>query len=150
MANMLLERQPTTDQMDAMWDLRQENSDICMVKSILVVEDNPALGNLLREILQDETTCRVVLVSSGEAALNTLQMVRPQLFLLDYCLPGMHGLELVDQIRSMQGYEQTPILLMSAAAALPQGNIAKQHLRCLQKPFDLDKLLELVEELLAV
>jgi len=148
MANMLLERKPTTDQMDAMWDLRQENSDICMVKSILVVEDNPALGNLLREILQDETTCRVVLVSSGEAALKTLQMVRPQLFLLDYCLPGINGLELVDQIRSIEGYEQTPILLMSAA--LPQGNIVKQHLRCLQKPFDLDRLLELVEELLAV
>lgn len=148
MANMLLERQPTTDQMDAMWDLQQENSDICVVKSILIVEDNFALGNLLKEILQDETTCQVILVSSGEAALNTLQMVRPQLFLLDYCLPGMNGLELVDQIRSVAGHEQTPILLMSAA--LPQGNIAKQHLKCLQKPFDLDRLLELVEKLLAV
>jgi hypothetical protein len=58
MANMLLERQSTTDQMDAMWDQRQENSDICTVKSILVVEDNPALGNLLWEILQDETPCQ--------------------------------------------------------------------------------------------
>ncbi len=75
-------------------------------------------------------------------------MVTPQLFLLDYCLPGMNGLELVERLRRMQGYEQTPILLMSAA--LPQGNIAKQHLRCLQKPFDLDKLLQLVGELLAV
>jgi len=148
MANMLLERQSTTDQMDAMWDLRQENSDICTVKSILVVEDNPALGNLLWEILQDETPCRIFLVSSGEAALNLLQMVKPQLFLLDYCLPGMNGLELVDQIRNIEGYNQTPILLMSAA--LPQGNIAKQYLRSLQKPFDLDRLLELVAELLVV
>jgi CheY-like chemotaxis protein len=148
MANMLLERQSTTDQMDAMWDQRQENSDICTVKSILVVEDNPALGNLLWEILQDETPCRVFLVSSGEAALNMLQMVKPQLFLLDYCLPGMNGFELVKRVRRMQGYEQTPILLMSAA--LPQGNRAKEYLRCLQKPFDLDRLLELVAELLAV
>jgi CheY-like chemotaxis protein len=148
MANMLLERQPTIYQMDAMRDLRQEDSGICAVKSILIVEDNAALGNLLWEILQEETTCQVFLASSGEAALNMLQMVTPQLFLLDYCLPGMNGLELVERLRSMQGYEQTPILLMSAA--LPQGNIAKQHLRCLQKPFDLDKLLQLVGELLAV
>ena len=148
MASMLLERQPTIDQMDAMGDLRQENNDICAVKSILIVEDNAALGNLLWEILQEETTCQVFLVSSAEEALNTLQMVTPQLFLLDYCLPGMNGLELVDRIRGMQGYEQTSVLFMSAA--LPQGNIAKQHLKCLQKPFDLDRLLQLVAELLAV
>ena len=148
MAKMLLERRPTTDQMDAMWNLRQEKSDVCTVRSILIVEDNTALGNLLWEILQEETTCQVFLVPSAEAALNTLQMVTPQLFLLDYCLPGMDGLELVGRIRRMEGYEQTPILLMSAA--LPQGNIAKQHLRCLPKPFDLDSLLQLVAELLVV
>jgi CheY-like chemotaxis protein len=148
MANMLLERQPTTDQMDAMWNLRQQNSGICMVKTILVVEDNAALGNLLREILQDETTCQILLVSSAEAALKALQMVNPQLFVLDYCLPGMNGLELVERVRAMEGYEQTPILLMSAA--FPQGNIAKQHLKCLPKPFELDRLLQLVEDLLAV
>jgi CheY-like chemotaxis protein len=134
--------------MDAMRDLRQENSDICTAKSILIVEDNAALGNLLWEILQEETTCQVFVVPSAEAALNTLQMVTPQLFLLDYCLPGMDGLELIERLRRMQGYEQTPILFMSAA--LPQGNMAKQHLKCLQKPFDLDRLLQLVEELLAV
>lgn len=148
MAQMLLERHPTTDQMDAMWNLRQEKHDICTVKSILIVEDNTALGNLLWEILQEETTCKVFLVPSAEAALNTLQMVTPQLFLLDYCLPGMDGLELVDRIRDIAGCEQTPILLMSAA--LPQGNIAKQHLRCLPKPFDLDSLLQMVAELLAI
>jgi CheY-like chemotaxis protein len=148
MATMLLERRPTTRQMDTLWDVRQQNSDICMVKTILVVEDNAALGSLLREILQDETTCQIVLVSSAEEALEMLQMIKPQLFVLDYCLPGMNGLELVERVRIMKGYEQTPILLMSAA--LPQGNIAEQHLKCLPKPFDLDKLLGMVEELLPI
>ena len=148
MSKMLLEKQPATDQMDAMWNSRQDSSNICTVKSILIVEDNATLGNLLWEILQDETTYQVFLASSAETALNTLRTVTPQLFLLDYCLPGMNGLELVDWLRGMEGYKQTPILLMSAA--LPQGILAKQHLRCLQKPFDLDRLLQLVEELLEV
>lgn len=148
MASMLLERQPIANQMDTMWDLRHQDSGMCMVKTILVVEDNPALGNLLREILQDETSCQVCLVSSAEAALNTLQMMKPQLFVLDYCLPGMNGLELVEQVRTMEGYQQTPVLLMSAA--FPQEKIARQCLQCLSKPFDLDQLLQTVEELLTI
>lgn len=148
MATMLLERQSTTDQMKTMWDLRQQNSTSCKVKSILIVEDNAALGNLLKEILQDETACQIFLASSAEAALNTLQLVNPQLFVLDYCLPGMNGLEFVKQVRAMEGCEQTPILLMSAD--FPQRKIVEQYLKCLPKPFDLDRLLQLVEDLLVV
>jgi CheY-like chemotaxis protein len=131
--------------MEILWDV-QPNS--CIAKTILIVEDNTALGNLLREVLQNETTCQIFLVSSAEEAIRTLQTVNPQLFVLDYCLPGMNGLEFAERIRAMERYEQTPILLMSPA--FPQGNIAKQHLRCLPKPFDLDSLLQMVEELLAV
>jgi CheY-like chemotaxis protein len=131
-----------------MWDLRQQNGTSCTVKSILVVEDNVALGNLLKEILQDETSCQTFLVSSAEAALKMLQMINPQLLVLDYCLPGMNGLELVERVRTMKEYEQTPILLMSAA--FPQRNIVKQQLKYLPKPFDLDRLLQLVEDLLVV
>ena len=148
MASMLLERQSIVNQMDAMWDLRHQDSEMCMVKTILVVEDNPALGNLLREILQDETSCQVCLVSSAEAALNSLQTIKPQLFVLDYCLPGMDGLELVEQVRTMEGYQQTPVLLMSAA--FPQESIVRQYFQYLPKPFELDKLLQIVEEILKV
>jgi CheY-like chemotaxis protein len=148
MVNMLLEGQLATNQMDTIWDVEPQNGNSCMVKTILIVEDNAALGNLLREILQDETTCQILLVSSAEAAIRTLQTVNPQLFVLDYCLPGMNGLEFTERVRAMERYEQTPILLMSAA--FPQVNIAKQYLKCLPKPFDLDSLLQMVEELLAV
>lgn len=148
MFNMLLERQLITNQMETLWDVQPQNSDSCIVKTILIIEDNAALGNLLREVLQDETTCQIFLVSSAEAAIRTLQTVNPQLFVLDYCLPGMNGLEFAERVRAMERYEQTPILLMSPA--FPQANIAKQHLRCLPKPFDLNSLLQMVEELLAV
>jgi CheY-like chemotaxis protein len=91
---------------------------------------------------------QVVLATSGKAALNTLQAVTPQLFLLDDCLPDMNGLELVERIRSMQVYEQTPILFMSGS--LTKGNIAEEHLICLHKPFGLNNLIKLIEEYLVV
>lgn len=118
-----------------------------VIKNILIVEDNPILGNLLLEILQEETTYQSYLVSSGESALNMLSTITPALFLLDYHLPGMNGLELADHLRHQEGGKLCPILLMSAE--LPQGNGALDHLKTLQKPFDLEVLLQLIAELLA-
>jgi DNA-binding response OmpR family regulator len=148
MEKMLLERQPVTDHMDVMWNQRQENSASCTVKNILIVAKDSALRNLLWEILQDETSCQIKLAPSGKVALNMLQTVTPQLFLLDNCLPDMNGLELVKRIRSMQIYEQTPILLMSEL--LTQGDIIDLNLRYLHKPFNLKSLIKPIEEYLVV
>jgi CheY-like chemotaxis protein len=115
-------------------------------KHILIVEDDPTIGNLLVEAIQDEMTCHVLLVSSGEHAQSLMQTVMPTLLLLDYHLPGMNGLELVDWLQNRGGGEHIPILLMSAS--LPQGNMDKYDLRMLKKPFNLETLLQLITELL--
>ncbi|EFH85340.1 response regulator [Ktedonobacter racemifer] len=74
-----------------------------VVKSILIVEDDPVLGNLLLETFQEETTYQGYLTSSGERALMMLSTITPALFLLDYHLPGMNGLELADHLRRREG-----------------------------------------------
>ncbi|GHO60827.1 response regulator [Ktedonobacter robiniae] len=78
-------------------------NDVLAVKSILIVEDDPILGNLLLEVLQKETTYQGYLASSGEMALNMLQTITPALFLLNYHLPGMNRLELADHLRRREG-----------------------------------------------
>lgn len=115
-------------------------------KHILVVEDDPLLGNLLLEALQEEAyqACHVL---SGEMALATLRTEVPALLLLDYHLPGMNGLELADWLGKREAYEQIPILLMSSD--LPQEVSSNTHLRTLEKPFELEALLHIVAELLA-
>ncbi|GHO72427.1 hypothetical protein KSD_01980 [Ktedonobacter sp. SOSP1-85] len=77
-----------------------------VVKSILIVEDDPVLGNLLLETFQEETTYQGYLASSGESALMMLSTITPALFLLDYQLPGMNGLELADHLRRREGGKQ--------------------------------------------
>ena len=112
-------------------------------KHILIVEDDPSLGDLLLEALQEETY-EAFHVLSGEIALNTLQRDVPALLLLDYHLPGMSGLELAGWLRSREEHDQIPVLLMSAD--VPSEASGKKHLRTLQKPFELETLLQSVAE----
>jgi CheY-like chemotaxis protein len=146
MSQTLLERAPTIDQMNDTWLPPQKDSDADIAKSILIVEDDAGIRDTVGEILQEETIHQVFLAPDGETALNMLQTARPRLFLLDYKLPGMNGLELLDQIRRIKGYEQTPVLLMSAS--IFREDITRYHLTYLRKPFDLDRLLQLVEDTL--
>lgn len=114
-------------------------------KRILIVEDDPVLGDLLLEALQEEAY-DVSHVLSGELAQCILQTDAPALILLDYHLPGMNGLELADWLRSREKRGYIPILLMSADVPPEADN--QEHLRTLQKPFELEMLLQLIAELL--
>jgi len=146
MPQTLLERTSILDQMGDAWILQQKEFDASTAKSILVVEDDAGIRDTLGEILQEETIHQIFLAQDGESCLKMLQTATPDLFLLDYRLPDTNGLELLDRIRRIKGYEQTPVVLMSAS--LSRENITRDHLRYLRKPFDLDRLLQMVEEAL--
>jgi len=128
------------------WSPRRKDSDVSLATSILIVEDDAGIRDTLGEVLQEETTHQVFLAVDGETALAILQTARPNMFLLDYKLPGMNGLELVERIRRIKEYEQTPIVLMSAN--LFKEDVTGYNLKYIRKPFDLDRLLQLIEEAL--
>ncbi len=88
----------------------------------------------------------MVLVSNGFAALKIVRAVQPDLFVLDYQLPEMDGLELIDHLRVTKGCEQTPIVLMSANP--PWAEIAQRRLLSLEKPFELDAFICRIKEML--
>lgn len=146
MPQTLLERTPILDQMGDAWILQQKEFNASTAKNILVVEDDAGIRDTLGEILQEETIHQIFLAQDGESCLKMLQTATPDLFLLDYRLPDTNGLELLDRIRRIKSYEQTPVVLMSAS--LSRENITRDHLRYLRKPFDLDRLLQMVEEAL--
>ena len=144
MLQTVLERAPTMDQMNDPWAPQQKEMHASIAKSILIVEDDAGIRETLGEILQEETIHQIFLAQDGESCLKMLQTATPSLFLLDYRLPDINGLELLDHIRKIKGYEQTPVVLMSAS--LSRENITRDYLRYLRKPFDLDRLLQMVEE----
>jgi CheY-like chemotaxis protein len=115
--------------------------------TILVIEDDDSIGTFLVEALSQETSYRAVLVTDGYQALQLVRSVKPSLVITDYRLPHMNGLELYDMLKSMQSLKDTPAIIMSAQ--LPVQEVRKRNLVGLNKPFELDDLLNTVERLLA-
>lgn len=146
MPQTLLEKAPAVHQMNDSWIPRQQEMSASIAKNILIIEDDDGIREILGEILTEETIHQVFLAQDGESGLNILQDATPDLFLVDYRLPDINGLELIDRIRRIKGYEQTPMVLMSAS--LSRENVTGPHLRYFRKPFDLDKLLEMIDEIL--
>ncbi len=67
----------------------------------------------------------------------------PALFLFDYHLPSMTGLQLYDQLYALPRFKTIPAILMSAS--LPRAELKRRGILGLDKPFDLDELLFLIE-----
>ncbi|GCE10104.1 response regulator [Dictyobacter aurantiacus] len=113
---------------------------------MLIVEDDPDIGEMLVAFLQDATVYQVTHVLNGFEALTMVQAIVPCLILLDYHLPGMNGLECLDLLRASKGVEETPIIFMSAA--VPHQAQIRLDLTILEKPFDMETLLDLITHLL--
>lgn len=130
--------------------IQQQNEQSAMDKNkpvILVIEDDDSIGTFLVEALSQETPYKAILVTDGFQALQLVHTVKPCLVITDYRLPNMNGLELYDLLKSMQSLKDTPAILMSAH--LPVQEVQKRNLVGLNKPFELDDLLNTVERLLA-
>jgi DNA-binding response OmpR family regulator len=114
--------------------------------TILVVEDDDSIGSVLVEALSMETSYDALLVCDGFQALNALRSLKPLLVITDYRLPHMDGLELYDRVHAMTETANVPTIIMSAY--MPEDEVRKRHLCSLHKPFELDDLLNLIEQLL--
>jgi len=115
------------------------------VKSVLVVDDEPVLRGLVAEVLRDEGYA-VAEAGDGEALLDRLKDERPNLVLLDVMMPGIDGRQAYLVMRSRDDLPRVPVVMMSAAVSPNQ--LDPSIAAFLPKPFDLDRLLALVEELI--
>ncbi len=115
-------------------------------KTILVVEDNEAIGQMIVQILSLETPYQAYLVQDSLDAVHAARDVRPHLLLLDYYLPHMTGLQLYDELCANQELAGTPAIIISAN--LPVQELKTRHIVGLGKPFDLDALLDAIERIL--
>jgi DNA-binding response OmpR family regulator len=117
------------------------------VKTVLIVEDDEAIGALLVQVIEQETSYQAVLASDGFQALKMLRTVKPDLLILDYGLPGMNGLEFYDTIHAVKALEHLPVLIVSAETARIQKEAKARQLSQLKKPFEITNLLEAIEQL---
>ncbi len=117
------------------------------VKTVLIVEDDEAIGEFLVQVIQQETPYQAVLAPDGFQALKMLRTLKPDLFILDYNLPYMNGLQFYDTIHTVKALEHLPVLIVSAETARIQKEVKARQLWQLKKPFELTDLLEAIERL---
>lgn len=114
-------------------------------KEILVVDDDLAILDMITELLGYEGY-QVVTSSSGGEALLRAKSAPPALILLDLMMPEMNGWQVVAALRSAPQTSTIPVVLVSARRDL---SATAEHLGVqyfLEKPFDLDDLLRVIQQ----
>lgn len=110
------------------------------MKTILVVDDDVYIGDMLQEVLWQEGY-HVLRAYSGSEALLLLSSDRPDLILLDLMLPGLNGEDILPKIKGI------PVIVVSAKADVDDkvsillGGAADY----VTKPFDCKELLARIE-----
>jgi two-component system response regulator HydG len=80
---------------------------------VLVVDDEPALRKSLARILTSRG-CEVLTADDGQAAVESLEQVQPDVILSDLLMPRMTGLELLEQVKKR--WPEIEVVLMTAYA----------------------------------
>ncbi len=115
------------------------------MKTVLIAEDEFDAAELLELILLEEGYS-VRVAHNGRDAIALLNEHVPDLLLTDLMMPLVDGLEVILTIRAEPRLAHLPVLLMSAA----RPELGPDPLtKFIGKPFDLDNLVRLVQELLA-
>ena len=84
-----------------------------MAANILVVEDEPAIQELIAANLQ-HAGHHVIRAADAEGALSIVRHALPDLLLIDWMLPGMSGVSLARQLRQEERTRGIPIILLTA------------------------------------
>jgi len=120
------------------------------MKSLLIVDDEYALVETLKDFLENEGY-GVETASNGQEGLAAMKERRPDLVLTDLMMPIMNGKEMLIAMRSDPDLASVPVILMSAARrtiAVPPGEAFPAFSVFLRKPFMLAPLIEAIVTLI--
>ena len=111
---------------------------------ILVVDDTPALLDVVRKCLED-VGYQVRTCLESRYAVQVAQAERPDVIMLDVVMPEVSGWEVLAALRQDPAFRRTPVIVCTAYVAEALGRLAElkgpdQHLGLLPKPFELHRV----------
>ena len=127
-----------------------EVSDELKMNNILVVDDSPTMRRMVITSLGSLGRVKSTQAGSGLEAIERLAIEPVDLMVLDLNMPDMHGMEVIDFMRSHQAYRNIPIVVLTTKgeeASRTQALDAGAN-RYLTKPFDPRQLADVVGSLL--
>ncbi|HEX2911320.1 MAG TPA: response regulator [Chloroflexia bacterium] len=112
-----------------------------MSNTVLVIEDEKSIRDLLVSIFEDEEF-RVVAAGTAEEAIGILSSLVVDIITLDLSLPGMNGNEFL--VRLGEIIPDAKVVVISATP--DKLKATKQVFEVIAKPFDIDRLLEVIRK----
>ena len=117
------------------------------MKTVLAVDDSPANLTLVREALKERY--KVSVVTSGEQALKYLEKKKPDLVLLDVCMPDMDGIETLKKMNELPDPSWKVVFLTALTDAfLGEQAKALNSAGYLTKPFAPDELVAAIRNVI--
>lgn len=116
-------------------------------KSILVVDDEEQICNVIKKVLLQEGY-QIFTAFNGEKALSQLKKNPVDLMLVDLKMPSMNGLELLKQARAIQKNLKSILLTAYGTASTAREAMLLGVYDFLTKPFDNQLLKKVVKETL--
>jgi DNA-binding response OmpR family regulator len=117
---------------------------------VLVVEDDPALGEVICTALSEEGLDSR-LASDGDEAMRLVDSLEPSCIVLDLMMPKRDGFSVLRELRSDGRIAKMPVVVVTAMFGLSERNYATElgAADYVTKPFELDDLVGRVRNLIA-
>lgn len=134
-------------------DLRYEEDSIAAEvanrRTILVVDDNPDILNVLKRHLELQGYY-VLATTSGRHALNLARQHQPALITLDILLDDVEGFEILETLKKNPDTRDIPVVMASFLKDAAKESVELGAADYLVKPFDRSEVLETVQRLITV
>ena len=117
---------------------------------VLVVEDDPDLGDTIVTFLKDEGL-DAKLARDGDQAMRLVDQLAPSAMILDLMMPRRDGFSVLRELRADGRIANLPVIVVTAIFGLSERLYATElgAADYVTKPFELDELLERVRTVLA-
>lgn len=123
-----------------------------MVKTVVVVDDDPGIGYTLKNGLENlDSNFSVITVERGQKCLELLENNQiPDIILLDVMMPEMSGWEILNRIKQNPSWEKIPIIFLTARTddiAKNAGNFLAEDY--IEKPCEIPELKRRIDKLIS-
>ena len=119
-----------------------------MSRKVLLIEDEPNIAEAIRFLLSREGW-QVQTHDEGTDAIQVIQAAKPDLVILDVMLPGKNGMDILRDLRELDGMQHLPVLMLTARGQSRDREMAENAgvSRFMTKPFSNAEVLTAVRDL---
>ena len=106
--------------------IRLRGNEILLKNIALIIDDDPRILDLLKVAVEETLGCEVVTAINGEQGLFEARRQEPDFILLDWIMPEMTGLEMLDELKLDPATRSIPVYMITRKTRLEDARKAQE------------------------